>query len=273
MPSLFDLPATPIKWCGSGLGDVGKCERHIMNLEDSRLLEILPNATSRLDFWVKWLRVISAQSVLEVGVWKGDFARQILQECESIERYYMVDPWANLPDWNKPLNVAPEIFERAYAEALQKTAFASAKIKVLRGRTKDVIGSIPDGSLDFAYLDGDHTLRGIAIDLIKVLPKIKEGGFIGGDDFAKDPWQHSARFEPTLVCPFSVYFAEAMDLPIVALPFDQFLIHKRAGGHFSFTDTTGNYGRLSLNKLAFGWANIRPLWWARHTLKKAGFGR
>ncbi len=241
-----------------------------MNIEDSRLREIAAGATSRLDLCVKWLRAAGLRSVLEVGVWKGDFAKQMLQECEAIERYYLLDPWAHLPDWNKPLNVERETFDRAYEEAMQKTAFAAAKIVVLRGRTKEVIGSVPDGSLDFAYIDGDHTLRGITIDLIKVLPKIKEGGFIGGDDFAVDPWQHSARFEPTLVCPFSVYFAEAMDLPIVGLPFDQFLMQKRSDARFSFTDSTWKYNNMSLNKLGFGWANIRPLWWAKQMLKKAG---
>ena len=210
------------------------------------------------------------RTLLEVRVWTGDFAGQILRQCESIERYYMIDPWANLPDWNKPLNVKPEVFERAYAEAIQKTAFASAEIVVLRGRTKEVIDSIPDGSLDFAYIDGDHTLRGITIDLIKVLPKIKDGGFIGGDDFAIDPWQHSTRFEPTMVCPFSVFFAEAMDLPIVGLPFDQFLMQKQPASRFSFTDSTGKYGNLSLNKLSSGWANIRLFWWVKQLLKKAG---
>jgi hypothetical protein len=81
-----------------------------------------------------------------------------------------------------------------------------------------------------------------------VLPKIRQGGFIGGDDFTDTPWQHDFRFEPTLVCPFGVYFAEAMNLPIVALPFNQFLIHKDSTEGFSFVDTTGRYGDISLNK-------------------------
>lgn len=242
---------------------------NIMNIEDSRLRDIAAGASSRFHLWVQWLQAAQARSVLEVGVWKGDFASQILHECESIERYYMIDPWANLPDWNKPLNVDRGLFERAYEEAMQKTAFAAAKITVLRGRTKEVISSIPDASLDFAYIDGDHTLRGITIDLINVLPKIKNGGFIGGDDFAPDIWQHSARFEPTLVCPFSVFFAEAMNLPIVALPFEQYLMQKRSDARFSFTDTIGKHRDLSLNKLGFGWANMGPLWWAKRALKRA----
>ena len=29
----------------------------------------------------------------EVGVYRGDFASKILQRCDSIEKYYMIDPW------------------------------------------------------------------------------------------------------------------------------------------------------------------------------------
>jgi hypothetical protein len=49
---------------------------------------------------------------------------------------------------------------------------------VLRGRTRELINQIPDDSLDFAYIDGDHTLRGITIDLVRLLPKMREGGVI-----------------------------------------------------------------------------------------------
>ncbi len=199
--------------------------------------------------WSRILRAANVERMLEVGVWKGGYAKEILEQCEFIQQYYMIDPWANLPDWNKPCNVSPEVFEEVYAQAMKETDFASSKRVVLRGRTKEVVATIPDGSLDFAYIDGDHTLRGITIDLIRLLPKLKEGGLIGGDDFTTTPWQHEVQYEPTLVCPFSIYFAEAMDLPIVALPFNQFILQKRSGSPFAFIDTTGKHTNLSLSKL------------------------
>lgn len=220
-----------------------------MNIHGKNIRDSLCNSASRIELWKQVLDIHKVRTMLEVGVWKGDFSEQILRACGNIERYYMIDPWANLPDWNKPFNVAPEMFDAIYQEAMRKTEFASSKIVVLRGRTKEVIDSIPDNSLDFAYIDGDHTLRGITIDLMKVLPKIKEGGIIGGDDFTNTPWQHDIRYEPTLVCPYSIYFAEAMDLPIVAFPHNQFMIRKDSNEKFSFTDTTCNYQDISLNKL------------------------
>jgi len=219
-----------------------------MNIEEPQFQDMVSGSTSRLQLWHRILRAANVKMMAEIGVWKGDFAKQMLEQCEFIDRYYMIDPWANLPDWNKPFNVVQTVFDDVYDEAMSKTKFASSKTVILRGRTKEVIDDIPDCSLDFAYIDGDHTLRGITIDLMKLLPKVKEYGLIGGDDFTNNPWQHDVRFEPTLVCPYSIYFAEAMDLPIIALPFSQFLIQKRVGGSFSFIDTTGNYKDISLNK-------------------------
>jgi hypothetical protein len=77
-------------------------------------------------------------------------------------------------------------------------------------------------------------------------------GLIGGGDFVNKPWQHGATYEPTLVCPFAVYFAEAMRLPFVALPHKQFLIQKTADGAFSFVDLVRTYSDLSLEELSQG---------------------
>jgi hypothetical protein len=219
-----------------------------MHIEDPQFLRTLSGTASRTDLWTRVIHLTGARRMVEVGVWKGDFARDILTACPAINRYYMIDPWARLPDWNKPFNVEPLVFDDIFAEAMEKTAFAAQRITVLRGRTREVIDQIPDGSLDFAYIDGDHTLRGITIDLIRLLPKMREGGIIAGDDFVNTPWQHDLRYEPTLVCPFSIYFADAMDLPIVALPHSQFMIQRRTGAKFSFLDTTGLYDDVSLNK-------------------------
>lgn len=220
-----------------------------MTISISDLSDIAADSTSRIDIWEKVLTHTGAEKIAEIGVWKGDFAQELLKRLPLISHYYMLDPWANLPDWNKPFNVSTEIFDEVYAEALKKTDFAAHKRIILKGKTLEIIDQIPDESLDFAYIDGDHTLRGITIDLIRLLPKIKPGGLIGGDDFTNNPWQHSLEFEPTLVCPFSIYFCEAMDLPITALPYNQFLIRKRVDEHFDFVDLTGHYHDVSLNKL------------------------
>lgn len=218
-----------------------------MNIEQT-LRKWAAEADSRLYIWERFINASSIKQMAEVGVYQGKFAACILEKCQTIKEYYLIDPWRHLADWNKPSNRDDAWFEELLAETMASTEFAAEKRTVLRGTTTEVIESIPDNGLDFAYIDGDHTLKGITIDLINIYPKIREGGWIGGDDFSKTVWQHRADYEPSLVFPYAVYFAEAVGNRIYALPFDQFLIEKRADQSFAFIDLTGHYGDVNLRK-------------------------
>jgi len=37
--------------------------------------------------------------MVEVGVYEGDFAVDILGQCGNVGKYYMIDPWKHLADW------------------------------------------------------------------------------------------------------------------------------------------------------------------------------
>jgi hypothetical protein len=214
-----------------------------MSVDVTRLAE---GAESRVELWTRLIQQADVRTVAEIGVYRGRFAAALLDACPQIETYYMIDPWRNLADWNKPANTTDERFEAFYREAMERTAAHADRRVVLRGTTTEVIDEIPDGSLDLAYVDGDHTLRGITIDLVRALPKVRDGGWLGGDDFCPSIWQHHEAFEPTLVFPLAVHFAEAVGAPIYALGRRQFLIH-RAGEH-AFVDLTGRYGGTELGR-------------------------
>lgn len=217
-----------------------------MAIADAQIRQLAQQATDRLQFWQSFVNADRIRRMAEVGVYRGDFAAHMLAHCPALRRYYMVDSWRHLDDWDKPWNVDDDSFERYYEETLQRTAAHAKKRVVLRGTTKEVIGKVRDRSLDFAYIDGDHTLRGITIDLARVYPKVRWGGWIGGDDLSPSIFQHSDDFEPTLVFPYALYFAEAMGANIYALPHQQFLIHKTRGDDHALMDLDGRYGDTTL---------------------------
>jgi hypothetical protein len=212
---------------------------------------VASESPTRLDLWSAFLDRVDAHKAAEIGVYRGEFAARVLATCPRLDTYYMIDPWRHLDDWNKPANREDAAFQRLFEQAMDNTRDYERRRVVLRGRTTEVIDQIPDGSLDFAYVDGDHTLRGITVDLVRVYPKVRDGGWIGGDDFSRSIWQHGAQFEPTLVFPFAVHFAEAVGSRIYGLPHRQFLIEKRPDRGFEFIDLTGKRASLGLrNQLA-----------------------
>lgn len=219
------------------------------NTIEREVFELARAASDRTEFWTAFIRHYDLKALAEVGVYKGEFAERILRDCPDIERYQMIDPWRQLTDWNKPANKSDSEFKDIYEEAVRRTAFASDKIEILRDRTLDCHTRVDDRSLDFLYIDGDHTLKGITADLLLMFEKVKDGGFVGGDDFSKNIWQHDEQFDPTFVCPFAIYFAEAMGVPIFCLPHQQFLILKNREVGFKLNDVDGGYADLRIGDM------------------------
>lgn len=197
-------------------------------------------AADRFALWESVLRELAPTTMAEVGVYRGEFAERILRAVPSIERYVLIDPWRHLPQWNKPFNAPTADLEAAMAETVERLAFAGDRVEVLRGTTAEVVGQLDDASTDVVYVDGDHTLRGITLDLTLMWPKVAPGGVLGGDDFRPSVWQHDRRFEPTFVFPYAVYAAEAFGHPIHALGHHQFAIDL-ADEPFAFHDHTAAF--------------------------------
>lgn len=220
-----------------------------MNNQLEKIFNLKTQCENRISLWTDVINKNKLSNIAEVGVWKGDFAQALLKECPAIRHYTMIDPWANLNDWNKPFNVDNSAFAAVYDEAIEKTAFAKDKITVLRNTTIEACKQLENDSLDMVYIDGDHTLRGITLDLLSIYNKVRDGGIIAGDDFTLSPWQHDERFEPTLIFPFAVYFAEAMQIPIISFGSDQFAMLKDKNIGYQFIDLTESYSEPNLNSL------------------------
>ncbi|MEM1024818.1 MAG: class I SAM-dependent methyltransferase [Myxococcota bacterium] len=201
---------------------------------------------------MSFLEEFRPQRCAELGVWKGTFSASVLKACASVQSYYMIDPWRPLDAWKKPKNLSRETLLDAKERAIEATEFAADRRTVLQGTTLEVMDRIPDGSLDFVYVDGDHTLRGMTLDLISIIPKLKPSGVLAGDDLSTSLWQHGPEYEPSCVFPFAVHFAEAHHRLFVALPFEQYAI--LPGQAFRMIDTTGRYADVSLKSaLALPW--------------------
>ena len=60
--------------------------------------------STREEAWPEIIRQTKAKNFLELGVLRGAFAEHLLRHCPDIERYYMLNPWRHLDDWNKSSN-------------------------------------------------------------------------------------------------------------------------------------------------------------------------
>lgn len=115
----------------------------------------------------------------EIGTWEGEYARQILKYVPNLH-LYCVDPWKAYSDFHEISNET-EMMENAYQKTLE--TLDGCNVTILRQESKDAVQSIPDNSLDFVFLDGNHTLPYIISDLYMWTPKVRSGGIISGHDY------------------------------------------------------------------------------------------
>jgi hypothetical protein len=185
---------------------------------------ILSHCNSREEVIEKLLLYYCPKSMLEIGVWKGELSFFVLETIKSIESYHLLDPWKCLKNWNKPFNRDDNQFKLVYDECMERLSPYSDKITVHRATSATLdFSKMP--KYDVIYIDGDHTLRGIAIDLIKARECLAPSGVIICDDYTKGSiFQHGLNYEPSFVYPYCDYFCEACDWECIELPFNQLLI-------------------------------------------------
>ncbi len=126
----------------------------------------------------------------EIGVFTGAMSRCLLQRPDL--SLLMVDAWEPMGasytqpdgagDWHCTLSQADQDQFRAGAEAA--VAFAGARATVVPKRSCEAVEDVPDKTLDFVFIDADHSYEGCRADIEAWLPKLKSGGLLSGHDYA-----------------------------------------------------------------------------------------
>ena len=121
--------------------------------------------------------------VCEVGVQKGLYAEAVLQTVPSVQTFYLVDLWAHQSNYQDFANLSKDEHELYYNETLTRLSRWQHKLKVLRGHSTAMSKHIPDGSVDWIYIDARHDYKGCMEDLRAYYPKLKNGGLMSGHDY------------------------------------------------------------------------------------------
>jgi hypothetical protein len=118
----------------------------------------------------------------EIGVWKGGFSELICQANPGVS-LVCVDPWQSYDDYVDPKNVKEKI-EGARLEAERR--LAPYRCEIRRMTSTAAAATVPDGSLDFVFIDGNHAKAYVLADLEAWAPKVRSGGLVSGHDYELD---------------------------------------------------------------------------------------
>lgn len=117
----------------------------------------------------------------EIGVADGRLCRRLLTAYPRLQML-AVDYWPA----DDPERILRQIKRRILFGGVL-SAFAP-RLSLLDLPSIEAAALVPDGSLDFAFIDADHRYEHVRADIQAWRPKIRPGGFLTGHDY------HRKRF-------------------------------------------------------------------------------
>ncbi|MDE2020045.1 MAG: class I SAM-dependent methyltransferase [Patescibacteria group bacterium] len=131
----------------------------------------------------------------EIGVLNGDFSKWIWN-IFAPSKIYLID-----------LIIRPLVSTYFHPHAV-----------FLEGDSSTVIQKIPDETIDYLYIDGDHSYDGICKDIRASWPKVKPGGIIQFNDYCT--WSPAEDMEYGVLNAVNALIEE-MQTPIIGLSLDR----------------------------------------------------
>lgn len=144
----------------------------------------------------------------EIGVWKGNMSASLLARPDLT--LYMVDNWNAVRGLeSKGFGEADQIRNKEIARV--KTEFAGNRAVIICMDSLLAAKMAPDFSLDFVFIDADHSYKGVKSDIEAWLPSIKPGGIIGGHDY-DNPRERNGKEVKRAVDEFAAEYGEPLEI-------------------------------------------------------------
>lgn len=123
----------------------------------------------------------------EIGVASGLNSNDMLVNW-NVKMLYLVDNWITISD-QKGDAASPQSWHDFNLESTKRIMKNhKGKFKILQGMSIEMSKEVKNNSLDFIYIDGDHSYEGVMNDLKHWVPKVKKGGLISGHDYLNEAY-------------------------------------------------------------------------------------
>lgn len=122
---------------------------------------------------------------IEIGVAAGEFSEKIIADHKTkligVDSY---KPYTGYKDYT-----LPQTFQKLKDQMLKRVG-SNHNFSLLEGWSTQFFHIFQDESLDFVYVDGNHSYEYTLSDIEEWWPKVKKGGIMCGDDYA-GPVRHA----------------------------------------------------------------------------------
>lgn len=148
------------------------------NYEFMGFIEMLSELSSLLSE-----NLLNGSNMIEIGSYMGESTK--LFGCTKLfNKIYSIDPHTGQEKFNEIANITWGEVIKEY----QLNTKLFNNIEHIKDFSYNVVDKFEDNSIDFIYVDGAHDYESVKRDLKLYLPKLKNGGIIGGHDYNPKHW-------------------------------------------------------------------------------------
>lgn len=114
------------------------------------------------------------RSGAEIGVKKGEYSERLCRHMRGL-KLKSIDPWHR---FRRNSQQRMDIYFNMTCNALSPYG-----VEIIRKTSMEAVKDVPNGSLDFVYIDAMHEFDPVIMDIICWSPKVRIGGIVAGHDY------------------------------------------------------------------------------------------
>lgn len=135
-------------------------------------------------FYERMVMRFNNATFVEIGSWQGQSIMYLAERVKELNKkikLYTIDIFTVGEQQND--GVVHHTGEDFYQNYLNNIEPLKDYITTIRGSSHDVHTQFENESIDFLFIDGDHSTEAVYKDLTLWYPKVKSGGIISGHDY------------------------------------------------------------------------------------------
>lgn len=129
----------------------------------------------RIDL-AKYFKELGFKVGAEIGVLEGSYSRALCRYNPEL-KLYCIDAWG-LVDKRESMRA---FHLKMYERAKRKLSFHTSIL--IRKPSIEAVKQFTDDSLDFVYIDANHSYDAVKEDITIWTPKVRSGGIVSGHDY------------------------------------------------------------------------------------------
>lgn len=124
----------------------------------------------------------------EIGVGYGLQSKYFLENCPKLQLLYSIDPYLHFETgYDDIMNLSQKKFEILFHRVKKRLSPFGQRSILMREKSNDAARHFKKNSLDFVYIDGNHSYSAVTQDLNTWWEIVRPGGLISGDDYTVFP--------------------------------------------------------------------------------------